>query len=146
MITTKNVIYMISLIVISFYIHEIGHAIALWMLGIPANIEFVITALGPVLKTKWMYPPTTLFDLWFGAFFGPFFAGVVFMVVGKVKSEAYLAGGFQLLYAPFELMSWVLFENQGASNIYILAFIMVLIPAIPVFNWALNKIEEKNDK
>lgn len=143
MITNRSKICIIAWLVISFFPHELGHVIALWMLGVPAHIEFLITPLGPVFRATWVYRPV-LSDIWFSAFFGPFFAGIVMMAIGKVKSEAYFAGGFQLLYAPFELLSWVLFDSTGVLNMYVLVVIMVVIPAIPVFDWGLDRIEERN--
>ena len=142
-IINRSVVYIIVLVVVSVFIHEIGHAIAFWMLGVPTHIVFDVTSLGPVLRTEWAFTPK-LSDSWFSAFFGPFFAGMVLMVVGRVRPEAYIAAGFHLLYAPFELMTWLLYGGAGALNIYILAIPMLLIPMIPIFSKALDKIEEYN--
>lgn len=144
-ITNRIVVYILASVVISLFIHEMGHVIAFWMLGVPTHIVFDIMSVGPVLKAKWVVTPE-LSDIWFSAFFGPFFAGMVLMLVGKVRPEAYPAAGFQLLYAPFELMTWLLYGGVGALNIYILAVLMLLIPAIPVFLKAMDKIEEYNNR
>ena len=144
-ITNRSTVYIIALVVVSLFIHEIGHVIALWMLGVPSHIVFEITSLGPVLKAKWAFAPE-LSDIWFSAFFGPFFAGIVLMLVGKVRPEAYPAAGLQFLWAPFELMTWLLYRGVGALNIYILAVHMLLIPAIPVLWKALDKVEEYNNR
>jgi len=144
MITTKNLIYIISGIMASLFAHEIGHVIALWMLGNPAYIEFAIISFGPVFRTKWTFALET-FDIWFVAFCGPFFAGIVFMLIGKIKSEAYIAGEIQLIWAPFELMTRVLrFNNGDVLGMYILLFIMVVIPLIFVLGWGFDRVDKCN--
>ena len=145
MITNKNIFYVLVLFVASFYIHEIGHVIALWGLGISSYVELTITSLGLVLRATWEHQPTDLFDIYFAAFFGPFFSGIVFMLIGKfIKPEAYVAGAFQLSYAPFEMMSWILYGNVGMLNVCILFIPMVFIPMFPIASWAMTKVEKCN--
>ena len=144
-ITNRSIVYILVLLVISLFIHEIGHVIAFWALGIPTHIVSEITPLGPVLKTKWAFTPE-LSDIWFSAFFGPFFAGMVLLLVGKVRPEAYFAGVGQLLYVPFESVTVVL--SLGCENVlgfYTLFFIMVIIPALLPFGKCCDKIEEYNE-
>jgi len=144
MITKKNLVYIIAWIVISSFIHELGHVIALWMLGVPSHIVFDITSLGPVLKIKWAFTPE-LSDIWFSAFFGPFFAGVTLMVIGKIKSEAYIAGISQLLHAPFELITVIMSLSCGnVLEFYTLFVVMVVFPIILVLGWGFDKIDERN--
>lgn len=144
MITNKNIVVMFAMFVVSMPFHEFGHVIALWLLGVSSTIEFAMTSLGPALVTKCIYYPKGWIDFSFILFFGPFFAGVVFMGVGRVRPEAYFAGVGQLIYAPFEVMTWMLYGNEGILNIYILFFLMAGIPALLMFGKCWDKVELYN--
>ena len=145
MLMNRNYMYMLLFFVVALFIHEMGHMLAFWMLGIPSYIEFAMFPIGPVLVTRYACDPKTLLDLWFVVFFGPFFAGMIMMLIGEFKSEAYIASVVNFVYAPYELINWMmLVGEEEVLKKYILFFIVVFVPAVFAINWALDKIEERN--
>jgi len=135
-----SVMLMVSTIIISLFVHEVGHVIALNILGIPARLTFEIREAGPCLLTEGAYPLTTVLELAFVIAAGPGFATIVFTMLGRFwRTECYMAALFQACYVPFELLNWMLEINSGRSELAIwLGLLVVIVPfligAIKILN------------
>ena len=125
-----SVLIMILGIVMSQPIHEVGHAIALNLLGISTTFGFAIRAAGPVLITRGAYQPSTIPELVFVIAAGPGFAAIVFAILGRFwRIEFYIAAIMQACYVPFELLNWMLGINSGHSVLALwLGIVVVLVP------------------
>lgn len=127
-----KVLLMIVAVMASLFVHEVGHAIGLNLIGISATFGFAIRAAGPVITTKWAYKPETIPELAFVIIAGPGLAAIVFALLGRFwRTECYMAAIYQACYVPFELLNWILGINSGhSSSVWGIGLIVVIVPFI----------------
>lgn len=135
----------IGMIVISIPLHELGHAIALNLLGIPATLIVEIWDVGPVAGVMSPYLPSTTMELAFVIATGPGLAAIVCAVLGRVwRTECYVAAVFQACYVPFELLTWMLgVQSLNSFLILPLSFMIVILPFIVITDKIFNRLERR---
>lgn len=126
----KRAVIPFTCLLVSLIIHELGHAIALNLLGIPTTFICELRNAGPVLGVKFPYLPSTELELAFVIIAGPGLAAIVFVLLGRFwRIDCYVAAAFQACYVPFELLSWIL--GIGSGNEITTFFLFLAIVPIP---------------
>ena len=118
----------IGCLLLSLFVHEIGHALAFNLLGISTTFFFEIRVAGPVLGVRVPYLPTTLPGMVFAIAAGGGFAAIVFALLGRLwRIDCYVVAVFQACYVPFELMTWIL-GLQTAEELSVFFWFFALVP------------------
>jgi hypothetical protein len=133
-------------LIVSMFIHELGHAIGLNLLGISSEFIFEIRVAGPALGVTASRRPTTTLEIVFVIAAGPGFAAIVFGLLGRFwKIECYIIAIFQACYTLFELMTWILgIQEAGELSILLWGVVMVIIPTAIMSDRILGWIESNS--
>jgi len=129
-------------LIASQFIHELGHAIALNLLGISITFLFEIRAVGPVLITHGLTWPTAVPELVFVIAAGGGFAAIVFALLGRFwRIECYIVATSQVFYAIFEIVSWMVGLQAGEElTVLFYLFGIIVVPTVLVGNHIANLI------
>ena len=116
--------------IVSLFVHELGHALAFEMLGIPTTYIFDIRIVGPVLGVKVPYVPSAVAEMTFVLVAGGGFAAIVFTLLGRFwRIECYIIAFAQAFYALFEVVSWMVgLQTLQEVSIFPYLFAMCAIP------------------
>jgi Zn-dependent protease len=93
-------------LVLSIYVHEMGHVAALRRFGIPANAPMFIPGLGAVVRLK-AYPQTAREDARIGLA-GPIWG----LSAAVITAIAYWVTGFEMLAAVASVGAWINLFNM----------------------------------
>lgn len=141
------IIIIFSTLAASLPLHEIGHGIALYLLGIPFTFSFEIRAFGLVLMTKWSHPPATIEDLAFAIILGPGFAAIVCAMLGRSwRTECYVAAAFQGCYVPFELSTWIFGVQSLDSLLIVPLFLICLVPCMIIIHKVFKRMQKEAER
>lgn len=133
---------MVISLISSAFVHELGHALAFELLGIPTKYIFEIRAVGPIIGVRVPYMPSTLIERFFVIGAGGGFAAIVFALLGRLwRIECYMVAVAQAFYAIFEIVTWMT-GLQAAQDLTIFCyfFAIVPIPTVLAANYIANRI------